>query len=182
MIFKSEVHDENINDFSVHPLTCTKRHHCKWQNGSNPSGEHNTLLCWRWHIYKVIIYVCDWALKHFIKRDLVEIFKCQLMTSHVLVNFIIWYNVKNVKWSFQVCPYFKFLPKSDVKCTAVNYTGDTVKFSFSTQYISSTFHILFSSVCIKRHNKASINLIPFLSANQLKKFHNTLMFFQHYHR
>jgi len=32
----------------------------------------------------------------------------------------------------------------------VNYTGDTVKFSVSTQYISSTFHILFFSVCIKK--------------------------------
>lgn len=34
MIWKSEVHDKNINDFSPHPLTCTKRNYCKWQSGS----------------------------------------------------------------------------------------------------------------------------------------------------
>jgi hypothetical protein len=80
MIWKSEVHDENINDFSIHPPTCTKRCYCKCQSGSNSSAQtlHITLL--RLHIYKVIIYVCDWALKHFIKSDLVGIFKCQLMT------------------------------------------------------------------------------------------------------
>jgi hypothetical protein len=46
MILKSEVYDENSNDFSLHPPTCTKRHYCKWQSGSNPSGEtlHITLL------------------------------------------------------------------------------------------------------------------------------------------
>jgi hypothetical protein len=46
MIWKSEVHDENINDFSLHPLTCKKRHYCKWQSGSKSSGEtlHITLL------------------------------------------------------------------------------------------------------------------------------------------
>jgi len=46
MIWKSEVHDENINDFSLHPPTCIKRCYCKWQGGSNSSGEilHITLL------------------------------------------------------------------------------------------------------------------------------------------
>jgi len=46
MIWKSEVNNENIINLSLHPPTCTKRHYCKWQSGSNSSGEtlHITLL------------------------------------------------------------------------------------------------------------------------------------------
>lgn len=58
MIWKSEVH-ENINDFSLHPLTCTKTHYCIWHSSSNSSWEtlHSTLLRIT-HLWSV--HLCLW--------------------------------------------------------------------------------------------------------------------------
>lgn len=68
-----------------------------------------------------------------------------------------------------VLTYFKFLPKFDVRCIAVNYTGDTVKFSFSTQYICPTFHILFFSVCIKKSQLGIYTSDSFLLCGSIEK-------------
>jgi len=45
MTWKSEVHDENINDFSLHPLTCTKNITANGKVASILLEKQYTLLC-----------------------------------------------------------------------------------------------------------------------------------------
>jgi hypothetical protein len=45
MIWKSEVHDENINDFSLHPPTRTKNITANSKVAAILLEKHNTLLC-----------------------------------------------------------------------------------------------------------------------------------------